>query len=371
MNVFSIPSSGSGDVYIGNIKVRLPVPTWNLPSVVRLDMVQTVANSVSNLKASDSAPGGFTNFGFPEQAKEFKLGNTPIKADFGTKTKGLWCFIPTFSAFDIPEPTNFFQSFDCASSSANRCIASISADAFSTDIGAVGTAGGFAHNQDHVTINQRNYTFLLDLIRDNGAGLNIPSGGILTRTFNYGRSSQAPTTTQSNTTPNVIDKSITVNNTGAIWINRAGKIAFTDENNLQNQSNATFNVQIVGGLNQCLVTASTVTLQNNGSLWIGDPSVNNIGNLSIGQGGILNIKNNGVLRIENNSQLIVENGGKLIIEAGANINLVGTDSKIVIRDGGELIINGQPSITGNRASQATDTFVLSKAIFSPSIVTLH
>ena len=64
LNVFSIPSSGSGDVYIGNIKVRLPVPTWNLPSVVRLDMVQTVANSVSNLKASDSAPGGFTNFGF-------------------------------------------------------------------------------------------------------------------------------------------------------------------------------------------------------------------------------------------------------------------------------------------------------------------
>ena len=151
----------------------------------------------------------------------------------------------------------------------------------------------------------------------------MPPSGILTRVFNYGESSQAATSTQFKATSNLLDQFVTVGNNGAIWINRSGKIGFIDENNLQNRTNANFDARITIGTPQCAFSPTEVTIQSNGSLIVGDASVNNSGTLNIEQNTTLDIQQNGTLRIENNSQLIVGNGGQLIINAGANINLVG------------------------------------------------
>jgi Secretion system C-terminal sorting domain len=347
----AIPANGSGGVYGGSILLRLPVSSnIPLPIGLRIDVGSQINSTVSNLKPLDSAPGGFSNFGFPSQAANLSFGNVTVRGDFGTKSKGLWCFVPTFSALDIPEPANVNQSFTCTSTntSANRCIGSVDASAFSTEIGAVGTnTGGFAHNQDHVSINQRNATFLLNQLVGS-AGLNNLTTS-LTRTFNFGGSDQTPSQTvfQPLSTPNVIARGLTVEGTGKLWVNRSGKINFTDENNLSNRSNSIFDLAIRRGAPACVAGNSSVIIQNGGVMQVGDVSTNNRGIVHIDAGGILDIRTGGTLTVEDNSQIIVENGGRLFINVGANINLVSSESTIYVRNGGELIINGNMIFSGD------------------------
>jgi hypothetical protein len=350
---FAIPASGSGGVYGGSILLRLPV-SGNIPLPVglRIDVGSQINSTVSDLKPLDSAPGGFSNFGFPSQAANLSFGNVTVRGDFGTKSKGLWCFVPTFSALDIPEPANVNQSFTCTSTntSANRCIGSVDASAFSTEVGAIGTAGGTAHNQDHVSINQRNATFLLNQLVV-GVGLNNLATS-LTRTFNFGASDQIPsqTTFQPLATPNVLARGLTVEGTGQLWVNRSGRINYIDElNNFVNRSNSTFDLAIRRSVVACVANNASVIVKDNGRFHIGEVAVNlsNIGIVHIETGATLDIQAGGNLQIEDNSQLIVESGGKLIINAGANINLVGLQSKITVKSGGELIINDNFTFSGN------------------------
>ncbi len=337
LKIFAIPASGNGTIYGGNILL-------SVPGGATVVMPNPIVKAASGLKPFDSAPGGFENFGFPFIAGALSFDRVIISANFGTKTNGLWGFIPTFSSLGIAEPSDVNAPLTgCGSSSSDGCIASNSAASRSAD---VLINGGFAHNQGHVTINQRNYDFILSKLHTNFIDFNAPNG-ILTRTFNYGKSNQTSPNPRLGETVKEINRSVTVQNTGAIWVNRNNKIGFIDENNLQNQANALFDLRIKAGVDQCVSANSTVTLQNGGSMILGDPSVNNTANVHIDGGGILNVKQNGTLSIENNSQLIIESGGKLIIESGAILNLVGSESKIVIKQGGQLIIGGEINITGN------------------------
>ena len=345
---FAIPASGSGGVYSGTILIRFPVSSnVPLPTTLTIDVGSQLNSNVSNLKPLDSAPGGFSNFDFPDLAPTLSFDNVNITADFGTKTKGLWCFVPTFSALDIAEPTNVNQNFTCSATNtrANRCVGSIDALAFSKYIGT--GLGGTAHNQDHVSINQRNATFLLNQLAG-GAGLNNLAGS-LTRTYNFGISDETPSQTifQPTSTPNVIARGLTVEGTGRLWVNRSGRINFTDENNLLNRPNATFNLSIRRGAVACNTSNTSVIIQNGGVMQLGDPSVNNTAITRIEAGATLDIRADGTLRVEGTSQIVVENGGRLIINGGANINLVGAESTIYVKSGGELVINGTMAFSGN------------------------
>ena len=209
LKIFAIPSSGTGTVYDGRISLTFP---RGVNSFATIQMLNNVISNVSGLKPFDSAPGGFENFDFPTQAGGLTFDHVTILGDFGTKTKGLWGFVPTFSALGLPEPSNVLQTSSCSS---NECLASIDASAKSLD---VLLNGGFAHNQGHVTINQRNYDFLLNRLNRPAINFTIV-GNSLTRIFNFGASSQAGTPTQLTSTTTIIDKSVTIQNNAAIWVN--------------------------------------------------------------------------------------------------------------------------------------------------------
>jgi hypothetical protein len=340
LKVFALPASGTAGVYSGQIAFRLPI-SGNLPAAITIDVTTQVNSTVNNLKPLDSAPGGFENFDFPQLTSALSFGSITPTVNFGTKTKGLWCFVPTFSALDMPEPSNVNQSFTCSTTntSANRCVGSIDGNSFSEKIGT--GAGGTAHNQDHVSINQHNSTFLLNQLASS-TGLNGLTGS-LTRTYNFGVTNQTPSQTvfQPTSTPNVISRGLTIEGTGQLWVNRSGRINYIDElNNFVNRSNSTFDLAIRRSVVACVASNAAVIVQNGGHLIIGDATERNIGIVHIERDATLDIRVGGTLEIENNSQLIIESGGTLTINAGANINLTSATARIIVRNGGHLIING-------------------------------
>jgi Secretion system C-terminal sorting domain len=230
-------------------------------------------------------------------------------------------FIPTISAFDINQPltdANLFQNVF------NNRINFI-------QNGTIPFEEIFAPNNNiqHVEVNNDMITWVMGQVQTSVNLLQPNIGSSITNaTYNFAnrRRDNIPT--------------VNIGNNGVVRVNAAGNAGFGNEvNNAPNP----FNVIIDPSCGN-----STVTVQNNGTLRLGDGA--RLGNIRVRNGGNLRIETNGNLVIEPNSQLIIENGGKLIVESNANINLVGTESKIVIQSGGQLVLNSgtfQPTGQGH------------------------
>ncbi len=268
------------------------------------------------------------------------------------------------------------------------------------------------NNQDHIALSFRNTGFLLyELTTRNGLA---QSNGVLNaRTYNYGESNNNFVATPGaplipRIINNLINFDLTVSGSGQLWVNRGGKIDFTDVGtNPNNKTGTTYtlNIRNQGGCDAGI--NPTVTFQNGGKLLVGDAAQNNYGvvrvwngatvnfngagtegvyeggsKLIVESGGVVNVRDGGfheskfgakiqiksggkfyvrtggILRLSHESILEIEQGGELIIETGAVVQLWDNQQwpqdatedgrcAIIVKDGGKLTINGQFDYSGN------------------------
>ncbi len=252
------------------------------------------------------------------------------------------------------------------------------------------TYGVLQHNQEHPSLNKNNAVFLIDEVFEvvaSGAGTGLGGETLLSsRTFNYGKSTDPNIFTRS-----ILDVDLTVQNTGKLWVNRSGEIAFTDEVDAPNDFPTHFDLFVQ---NSNCNTPLNLIIQNSGELYLGEWTINNnngtnnTATVYIKENSNVLIKNNGTLRMDNNSKIIIEDGGKVKVEAGgtlqttnpsqiiverggileidpnANIDLWWGGSTIHIKEGGELRINGDFNFSGSGYFQFDEGHILS---FGPSV----
>ena len=336
----------------------------------------------------DSCPGGTTTGLFSSVANDLPGGDVTtgkyLNAD-GTRTQVLrTTFIPVVSALDLRSPERLFDNTDVsnettvqntlASSGSVRMVGSRNIAAF--DFAVDGSKGEVRiHNQNHVAMSYRTSARLLhELIKyspisSNSASTNLE---LSDKTYNFGVF--APQLLDINNfrlreMNNIIDDPLVVKNTGKLWVNRSGRVAYTDV--LSNPNN--FNLQntpynlFIRKTNICQNLAN-VTLQNGGSMIVGEIAgvsaaarvhieketfldVANGGLLTIDQASQIQVKNNGLFRISGgtlntnfNSRIIVENGSNMKVESGI-VNLAITAQMIIQNSGIATISGGQMNLT--------------------------
>ncbi|KGE89263.1 hypothetical protein IX84_03850 [Phaeodactylibacter xiamenensis] len=243
--------------------------------------------------------------------------------------------------------------------------------------------------------------------------LSVASNGAVTpatldnRTFNHGDSPEVydyanpPMPFPVYRTEPIIDEDTDIINGGQLWVNRAGRIGFTDiAANLNNDEVSDFEVFIrssfcegdpttltiaptarmelgqwdaaagITNTAQVYVQAdATVSIQAQGELYINKDSrfivqeggyteVLSDGLLSAGFGGQVRIEkggearigSGGILRVSQDSKCVVEDGGKLVLEPGAIVQLWDGDApfgRAVLEVQGELEVQGSIDFSGN------------------------
>ena len=130
------------------------------------------------------------------------------------------------------------------------------------------------NNQSHVSMSFRVSGFLLNEL----TGRSILSQGsnstLSSRTYNYGFQNGTPPIAVNN----VIDFPMVVENTGQLWVNRTGKIEYTDvATNPDNITGQDYNLNI--GRSSCTGNGQ-LTVRNGGVLNIGE-APNNIANVHV------------------------------------------------------------------------------------------
>ncbi|KGE87270.1 hypothetical protein [Phaeodactylibacter xiamenensis] len=250
-------------------------------------------------------------------------------------------------------------------------------------------------------------------VDNTGMLLSVASNGAVTpatldnRTFNHGDSPEVydyanpPMPFPVYRTEPIIDEDTDIINGGQLWVNRAGRIGFTDiAANLNNDEVSDFEVFIrssfcegdpttltiaptarmelgqwdaaagITNTAQVYVQAdATVSIQAQGELYINKDSrfivqeggyteVLSDGLLSAGFGGQVRIEkggearigSGGILRVSQDSKCVVEDGGKLVLEPGAIVQLWDGDDpfgRAVLEVQGELEVQGSIDFSGN------------------------
>ncbi len=337
-------------------------------------------------KPYDSAPGGMRDFD-----KKGNSYNETFPWDY--KSFG---FIPTVSALDLNVSDLYFDASDVIGNTSDgttilRSYVGAETVSFQYD--------EFQTNQEHVVLDSRSAAYLLYHLLS-GLYLNIENLGIVAldnRTFNFGVTDAVTENDVDDLLPratnNIIDHYLDINSGGKLWINRSGKIGYTDEDNVWNKTVSHLDVFIEK--NECKELNPAVNINSGGELYIGEwpyyadnpDNIQNTANLHVTKSTQLRIRDGGILKMSQHSKLIIEDGGtvwvrsggtlqttytsEIIVESGgvlhidpgANIDLWWSSSTIHIKDGGELRINGDFNFSGSGFFQFDQGNILS---FSPN-----
>jgi Secretion system C-terminal sorting domain len=373
---------------IGFVRIfGVPVPLPVLPR-------RTV--KIENMRPLDGCPGGTTGLSFNLNLLAFG-GIKSGRYDDGNGEDLRCTFIPTVSALDI-QTTNVFLnvsnqlSLVTSGFVGSRGSAQFDAARFiEVEIGQ-----NRAANQVHAGLSNRTTGFLLyELITRNTLQSTSTTSNVLlnNRTYNFASSSAPypnnlpqPTGFQPRSMTNIIDYTLDVDNTGQLWVNRAGRIGFTNDATSPSNAgtNTSYSLIIRQGegcrsgtdINPGIVNITKTTSSTTGGIvLIGDASTpTNAANIRIMKGGTMNIAPGGTVILENTqsyisiedgglmtlsgtlelkglqSKVIIKSGGKLVINTGSNINFTGNNPSITIESGGEIVFNGNPTIFAGTGS---------------------
>ncbi|MEL6865660.1 MAG: T9SS type A sorting domain-containing protein, partial [Bacteroidota bacterium] len=247
------------------------------------------------------------------------------------------CFIPTFSALAIPEPSDITAPVDCSMSSADKCVASVD----NTTI--LSFTGLPDHNQRHVRFSTKNANFFVYELTSL-QGLNTINS-IANRTYNFGETDEPfdPGVSGNNfsqrSTPTIISQSLDILSGGEVFINKGDRIDFTDVNfHPQNTVESNFTVSLNP---RC--SAVEVRVHDGGRMVVGDGNVENTGELIVEAETQLIIKTGGQLKINQDCKVIVKEGGRLVIENGGELS-VGIRGQLVVEEDADLRIEGDALI---------------------------
>ena len=299
---------------------------------------------VKNTRPLDNGPGGTTGLG----SDLVEGSNITLRATF----------IPIASALDVRAPEN--QNINLDVSNEQTFLAS----GLTGSKGYVGTrgigdgsaAGGFSNsdnglrirqdgtnlptgpnNQEHISLSYRLSGFLLYELTQRSSLSTLPSFTLNNRTYNFGSSNQPYTVPQigqsvPRSVRGVIDFPLVVSNTGLLWVNRSGKIEFTDVSTIDNKTNTRYDLNI--NSQACGNSLSpSVTLQNGGKMRAGDDLQGNYANVTVWSGATINVNAGGEATYEGGSNLIVESGGVVNIRDGG-LQEAQWGGKVIIRNGG-------------------------------------
>ena len=349
LDVWSLPVFPSSNTKIYHGKVRA--------FILGIPVIFTTRNVyVRNSPALDSAPGSMEKIP-TDWIAENNLEDI-VSIPFNST-----CFVPTVSSLDIYETgyTHFYWILSNYESTVqnrtqlDRYIASVDA--------SVNTFGFFQENQQHVSLDARNSLFFIS--ETVGQSSLASSTLIEDRIYNFGNSADyydPDDPSQLSETFNRITQDLTIGNNGQIWVNRDGRIDYTDIlQNPPNTTNSSFELLIRdncsdntrltvadggefrvgqkdGASNTAdvlLMEGSEIIIQDGGLIVVEEDS-----RIIIQDGATLIVEEGGRLRGTEGGQIVVEAGGVLQIDEGAFIDLHWHPSNIHIQEGGELIYNG-------------------------------
>jgi SprB repeat/Secretion system C-terminal sorting domain len=279
----------------------------------------------------DNAPGGRIGLDIPTCG--------PLQIN-----QPAFCFVPAVSAIEVGP----FQGAGVPLSDVNQNLSNnnvvINSGQSSVDRYVAGDESAntpVEQNQNHVIFTQDIFgsvlyetTFL--------AGVNNPING---RTYNYGESpvkeynyrAAVPNPFPMRRTSFYIENNLTVSGADRLWINRAGRIGFTNNtNNPFNQTSGTFSVFMSRTI--CNNTPSIVTVESGGQMRVGEWGSNaqNIGLLYIRAGNRIVINNGGTVTVENNSTVFVQNGGRIEVNSGGMLDVTNANGRLEVESGAEV-----------------------------------
>jgi hypothetical protein len=350
LDVRTLPENSGAPVLI----YKRTLLTFNIP----IPTPPTFIVNVQDVRPLDGAPGGTTDL--IQQLDGVIPGMKSGRYDDGAMELLNTTFIPVVSALDVKSPERFNVYFNVSNEQVLIDLQFVPSMALAGsrsnnpfDVATfLDPVTNRLSNQIHVGLTYRTTGFLLyELITSDDLRTTNPVS-LSNRTYNLGKSGlnfptppPAPGSFRPKATNNIIDYTLNVENTGQLWVNRNGKIGFTDVNTAPNNANNTNYTLIIRKAEGCKgegdFADGTVNVRNGGILKVADGSTSNQAGIRIRNGGTLRIQSGGYLIVErSNTSIDVENGGKLILESNSSTNLLGLGSKIVVKNGGQLIING-------------------------------
>jgi hypothetical protein len=325
---------------------------------VPLPILPALSIDIRDFRALDGAPGGTTTVGIPD---------LPVfvgRYDDGNKEVLRPTFIPVVSALDLRSPERDNPLFNVSNEQAlmtNQIVntTGMVGSRNSSQFDAAEFLGNPVNrvtNQVHAGLSYRTTGYLLYNLITRDPLQTARTVNLTTRTYNFGSNAlMFPLTPpsqgsfQAKSVNNIIDYTLNIENTGKLWVNRAGKVGFTDDANSPNNATDVDYSLIIRQAEGCKAEldrfSGIVNVKNNGTVLVADGSINNTANIRIRSGGELRIQNLGNLTLERSATRIdVESGGKLFLESGSITNLTGLGSKIIVKQGGQLVINGGANI---------------------------
>ncbi|MEO5643669.1 MAG: T9SS type A sorting domain-containing protein [Bacteroidia bacterium] len=271
----------------------------------------------SPLPPIDGSPGGVDD-ALKAFDMDVEIGNSTY-GHINVYNSGRYCFIPSISSLDLNNTNNYFYNIGGnINPSPNIKNYSPFDDYFSNTSGT----GGASLNQLHVTVEVgvgKNTNWLISdlLLSQNTLGV------ILNNTYNFGLWKKTLHST-------------TIVNNGILKVNSNQSIEYgTGPVPPQNSLH-------ILNTNGC---GAVVDIQQGGKMEVGDPSVNNRGEVHFLKGSILHIENGGKLTIRDGSKLIIEEGARIIYEQGAQIELLGNNAVLEIKGILELGANADFTFT--------------------------
>jgi pimeloyl-ACP methyl ester carboxylesterase len=334
--------------------------------------------TVTGTPSYDNSPGGTTSIF--DNSLNFSLFNifplSTVCTIPGTTSTIRPSFIPTVSALDLafPQRSNVFFNVSTpvriAQNAAAGSTRSEGARSSATlDAGAKGRADndpnlGIAGNiplssvvnQDHVGISLRIAGYFIFEMTKHNALKNGAITTLSTKTYNIGRNANAiydPATTPffPREVDNIIDYNLDIVSNGRLWINKEGKLGFTDalNNPLNLLSPAPYSVYITKSA-VCGTGSSIVNVADGGQVVVGNDLTDNFfGELVVKKGAKLYISNGGLLEILGKSRVIVHSGGEIVIRNGGTLRCV-TRTNLIVEYGGKLTIEPNANIDLNNSS---------------------
>ncbi len=258
---------------------------------------------VLNAKPYDSCPGG---------SRSFKIDKFPLN----WKAKA-FSFVPTISSLGLDDINNNIHPYY----SGNLEIPSnVLPNTFYADyVGSTTIKNSYEEfpefsniNEQHVFMSPPIISFLQSYLVGKDYLLEEVSslGNVIeNRNYNFGKP-EVNGYFEPFRMSNIIDFDLNINNNGKLWVNRAGKLAFSDlPPNLINSYPQEYRTIIKGA--ECESVPVTVNVNTRGEINISDQSISNKGILEIWHNATLNINQGGLLKLENKSEILVKSGGKL------------------------------------------------------------
>lgn len=292
----------------------------------------------------DNAPGGNSNLGLDilENSLHAIIGTLhDVKYSDAKVGMTSFAFIPTVSSLDMPLGSSTTTTTPNGGGSVSRWTAS-------NDNSVISDFSGLPEfNQAHVSMNTRIADVLVDELEPTALTvppLVVPMG--LGTIYNFGRASSSNTNGAAET-PRVISENLTIGPGNQVWVNRDGRIGYTNNpNNPPNNHPQQF-VVLVPGTNCAEDKDVIVTVEGRGSIKIGQyEPIQNIGQLRFGKGGHLIVKANDGVQIEKKSTLAIEGGADMSVEFGASV-IANEGAHILVQNNSELVLQRGATLSLN------------------------